>query len=69
MTLPNCPHVSCVPKRCRAALATAVHDALGKNALVAGTFGITVEASMKALSAKAKIVELPFVPAALSLQP
>jgi hypothetical protein len=55
-----------VPKRCRAALATAVHDALGKNALVAGTFGITVEASMKALSAKAKIVELPFVPAALS---
>jgi hypothetical protein len=37
-----------------------------KIALVAGTFGITVEASMKALSAKAKIVELPFVPAALS---
>jgi hypothetical protein len=58
-----------VPKRCRAALATAVHDALAKNGLVAGAGGVTVEAAMKTLSAKAKIVELPFVPAALSLQP
>ena len=32
----------------------------GKIPLVAGAFGVAVSAAMKTLSAKAKIVELPF---------
>ena len=48
-------------KRCRATLATAVQDALAKNALAAGAGRVTVEAHMKTLSAKAKSSGLTLV--------